>query len=173
MFGKISSVLVTRKPKQVKNSACEMDKTSTKVADYIARESLPVSSLPKLIESPVLKMWARRFKTGTLETLSSSIVNVFNDRIQYVLRNHPDGGSVNMIMYFAHFQNPRISGNVLSFQLGKTMCHFPSFYDPRNPTHVLAVNFYANEADKLPTLLRRILQGKMRISNLSYCHGFS
>ena len=160
---KISSVLLKQKRGKVKD---ELDKPLMAVIPVKYAPSPTVSSLDKEDDEPIMKLWARRFQTGTLETVSSSLVCVYNNRIQYILRNHPDGGSVSMIMFFAHIRNPRICGTVLSFQIDKTMCHFPSYYDPGNTKHLLALNFYANEIDKLPDVLRLILGGKLGISNL-------
>jgi hypothetical protein len=98
--------------------------------------------------APLLEAWGTNFITGSLRTSSASLVRWFQDRVLYTLRGHPDEGTVDMHMYYAHFAQSALDRQRKSvrFKVPRALQYFGKYYQHDNPSHWVVVNF-ANGRD--------------------------
>jgi hypothetical protein len=93
-------------------------------------------------DAKLYECWMRKFKIGTLDVNSASLVTFYKDRVTYKIQ-HPAHGKVSMKMYYADFTEAvlKSKSRSLVFRVNHLLEFFHKEYDLGDTSQKIVITF--------------------------------
>lgn len=95
----------------------------------------------------VLKLWCHSLEVGDLKPQSGAFVSFYHDRVEYLIRDHPEEREVDMYLHMRHFtclQFAKGGGGrraAVRWRIPRPLEYFSRYYDHRRANHFLVIRF--------------------------------
>ena len=90
-------------------------------------------------DPPVVVLPAKSFTVGTLSCRYPSPARFYRDRLEYIFHHPYEAIEISMTMHYPDLMQVQLNSGKLRFKLPRRLDHFPSDFNPSNPTHAITI----------------------------------